>query len=97
VIRVLLGAVALLFLLVAGSTVTAGKGKKKRDPDARLYARKCGGACHRLYRPEEYTAPEWVEVVEKMAPRSKLTDEQVERITAYLVKHAREEEPGDPE
>lgn len=47
------------------------------------YAAKCGG-CHPLYPPESRADAEWTREVEEMRERSKLTDNDVQAVLAYL-------------
>jgi len=48
-----------------------------------LYEGKCG-RCHGLYEPTKFTAAEWKPIVDRMAPKAKLTDEQKDMVYAYL-------------
>lgn len=48
-----------------------------------LYEGKCG-RCHSLYEPSKYTAAEWKPIVERMAPKAKITEEQKGLVYAYL-------------
>lgn len=50
----------------------------------KLYVVKCG-SCHYLYRPGAHTPDEWVEQMEEMAERAKVTDVEREAILQYLV------------
>jgi len=84
----------LLLGLFAGPEILAKKGKKK-DPSARLYAKRCAGSCHRLYKPKEYTAPQWIEILEKMSERARLKEEEAETIQDYLTRNARKEDTED--
>ena len=74
-------------VLLAASGAVAKKGKKK-DPDKRLYALRCAGACHRLYKPDEYTAEGWEEILPDMSERAKLSEDEKTRIRGYLLKNA---------
>ena len=48
-----------------------------------LYEGKCG-RCHGLYEASKFTAAEWRPIVDRMAPKAKITDEQKELVYAYL-------------
>lgn len=48
-----------------------------------LYEGKCG-RCHSLYEASKFTAAEWRPIVDRMAPKAKITDEQKELVYAYL-------------
>lgn len=48
-----------------------------------LYERNCA-KCHRLYKPDEYTAQEWRPILEKMQKMAEITDDDREKIYAYL-------------
>ena len=41
------------------------------------------GACHRLYRPEEYPARAWPHIAANMGRRAALSREQMEAVAAY--------------
>lgn len=47
------------------------------------YVARCSG-CHALHRPSEQSPRAWKELVEKMAPRAKLSGEDRELIRRYL-------------
>lgn len=49
-----------------------------------LYVSKCG-SCHYLYRPHQFAAEKWVEEMDEMAGRAKLTSSEKERVLVYLV------------
>ncbi len=59
----------------------------------RLYRSRCS-ACHRAYPASSRTAAMWAEVLSKMAPRAKLTDQERARILEYLQANAKDGEPG---
>jgi cytochrome c5 len=50
-----------------------------------LYVAKCS-SCHALYLPEKFKKAEWVNSVEKMAPKAKITDQEKQLILAYVTK-----------
>jgi mono/diheme cytochrome c family protein len=73
---------ALLFLctlLAACVTVASLPEAPGRD----LYAAKCH-SCHRLRRPSSHGRGEWAKILDRMAPRAKLTLEEEAEIRRYL-------------
>ena len=48
-----------------------------------LYGMHCA-KCHKLYDPKEYSAQEWTPIVLRMQKKAKISDEQREKIYAYL-------------
>jgi len=86
---------AVLPLLVVTVPATMAKKSPKKDPVKRLYATKCAGSCHRLYKPKEYTSEQWVKILAEMSELAKLTDEEAGKIKKYLVEEAaKEPAPG---
>jgi cytochrome c5 len=49
-----------------------------------LYVARCSG-CHSLVEPSKHHAAFWTARVSEMAPRAKLTPEEVHLVTHYLV------------
>ncbi|MCD0454579.1 cytochrome C [Chryseobacterium sp. LC2016-27] len=41
--------------------------------------------CHKLYEPTQFTSVQWVGIMNAMAPKAKLTDEQHQWVYDYLV------------
>ena len=80
--------------LVALSAIpgTLGKKPQKKDPARRLYAKRCAGACHRLYKPGEFTGDRWIKILDKMSARAKLTDSEAEIIRTYLLQNSAKDE-----
>lgn len=62
------------------------------DP-ARLYRAKCT-ACHRAYEPGRRTASRWMAVLDRMAPKAKLTPEQRAALDGWLRAHASDAPAG---
>jgi hypothetical protein len=75
---------AALLLLVIGLPAVIAKKPKKEDSPKLLYAKKCAGSCHRLYKPKEYTSEQWTKILDDMSTRAKLTDEESKTIKSYL-------------
>lgn len=48
-----------------------------------LYAAKCS-SCHNLHLPGEFTSKQWPEILNKMQPKAKITDDQKKLLLAYL-------------
>lgn len=86
--------VVLPLLLVAVPATSAKKAKKEDSPKL-LYAKKCAGSCHRLYKPKEYTSEQWVKILAEMSKLAKLTDEEAGKIRKYLVEEPTKEAAPD--
>lgn len=41
--------------------------------------------CHKLYEPTQFTAVEWVGIMNAMAPKAKLTEQQHQWVYDYVV------------
>ncbi len=61
----------------------------------RLYRSKCS-ACHRAYPPGSRDAASWAEVLGKMAPRAKLSEEERAQLLEYLQANAKGAPGGHP-
>lgn len=59
--------------------VTAGKS---------LFDGKCG-KCHDFKQPELYTAPAWAPIMDRMAIKARLSDDEKKQVLAYVQYHAR--------
>ena len=53
-----------------------------------LYTNRCGN-CHGLKPLENYTEPQWEEILKKMMPRARLNAEQQKQVTAYVKTNAK--------
>lgn len=53
-----------------------------------LFLAKCG-RCHALKQPENYTAERWTGIMEKMAPKARLTDDEKKNVVAYVHYYAK--------
>jgi mono/diheme cytochrome c family protein len=53
-------------------------------PGRELYAGKCHG-CHRLHSPAKINRQKWPAILDKMAVKAKLTQEERSKIDAYVV------------
>lgn len=59
--------------------VTTGKG---------LFDAKCG-KCHVYKQPELFTAERWTRIMERMAPKAKLTEDEKTSVVAYVHYYAK--------
>lgn len=84
---VLLAAGSLLAACVV-STTAPGPSPRREDPRRSLYRAKCH-SCHRLYPADRLSAEKWPPVMEKMASKAKLQDDEKEQILSYLLEGAR--------
>jgi hypothetical protein len=75
---------AILLAVIALPVVMAKKAKKKDSPKL-LYAKKCAGGCHRLYKPKEYTSKQWIKILDEMSALAKLSEEERKVIEGYLI------------
>lgn len=41
--------------------------------------------CHKLYNPDDFTSVEWVGIMNAMAPKAKLSEEQHQWVYDYIV------------
>ncbi len=62
--------------VVNNNTVAIAAGKE-------TYTAKCG-RCHGLKPVANWTADEWVGIMDKMAPKARLTDEEKKNTVAYV-------------
>lgn len=53
-----------------------------------LYDARCG-KCHDLPATTDYTQEEWKPIIEKMAPKAKLTEEETNWVLAYVNNNAK--------
>jgi hypothetical protein len=84
-----------LVLVLCASPGSFAKKEKKKDPAKRLYAKKCAGACHRLYKPGEYSRDQWAGILADMSERAKLSEKDLETIRGYLYREAAKEGPDE--
>lgn len=49
-----------------------------------LFQNKCG-KCHKLPKPDKHSKDDWTKILEKMAPKAKLTAEQHDLVFKYVV------------
>jgi len=48
-----------------------------------IFSAKCG-RCHKLPKPEKHQPEEWTKILEKMAPKAKLTADQKALVFKYI-------------
>ncbi|RYZ21703.1 MAG: hypothetical protein EOO16_11990 [Chitinophagaceae bacterium] len=53
-----------------------------------IYTAKCG-RCHGLKEVSNYTAERWVPIMNSMAPKAKLTEEETAQVLAYVQANAK--------
>ena len=53
-----------------------------------VYTSSCG-RCHKLYDPGTYTAESWEPIVNRMAPKARLSEEQTTQVKAYVKANAK--------
>ncbi len=90
--RALVPAAALALSALACAGAPAGASRPDAAGDG-LYRSKCS-ACHRAYPPASRDRAAWAQVLPRMAPRAKLTEEERARILQYLESNARDAAPG---
>ncbi|MCL1677072.1 c-type cytochrome [Elizabethkingia meningoseptica] len=55
-----------------------------------LFNTRCG-KCHDLPKPEDHTAEQWKPIMDQMAPKAKLTDEEKNWVLAYVSANAKKQ------
>ena len=71
------------------STVVANISKEEMlKKGADLFNLRCG-KCHDLPAPSEFTATDWKPIMERMAPKAKLTAEETNWVLAYVNANAK--------
>ena len=75
----LLGLIIALSISCGGSVVD-----EESSPNSRLFAASCQ-SCHTLPKPTDQSDEEWPPLVKKYGIQAKLTGEQIDRITIYLL------------
>lgn len=53
-----------------------------------MYLENCAG-CHSMYLPSEFTGAAWQRILERMQPKTRLTDGQTEAVLGYLTAFAK--------
>ena len=77
-------------ILIVVSIIAAASGcggsiaSEEISENGRLFSASCQ-SCHTLPKPTMKSDEEWPELVERYGERAKLTQEQIDRITIYLV------------
>jgi cytochrome c5 len=54
----------------------------------KIYQTSCG-RCHDLKNPNEYTVNEWRPIMNRMAPKARLNDDQKNNVLAFLIQNAK--------
>jgi len=88
--------IVVLALLLAGCAASgATEPRTPMTEGEHIYRRRCA-ACHRLYAPPEYAPGCWLKLVDAMAARSHLRDEERPALIDYLSAAARPSTTGCP-
>lgn len=61
-----------------------GTTREELQQGRELYVHKCG-SCHALRLPESYTVPEWQNHLRAMAPRARLSDQELSSIGKFIL------------
>ncbi|RYD89712.1 MAG: hypothetical protein EOP50_17130 [Sphingobacteriales bacterium] len=72
----------------ATPTPAANPATAKIEAGHQVYTAKCG-RCHALKEPSHYTAERWVPILQSMAPKAKLNDEETANVMAYVQANAK--------
>lgn len=65
-----------------------GVSKEQLATGAELYSARCG-KCHDLPTITDFSAKEWQAIMDRMAPKAKLTDEEKNWVLAYVSSNAK--------
>ena len=57
---------------------------EKLQAGHQLYVNKCG-KCHYLYRPNRFSEEKWLSKMPDMKLEAKLTDEEIDLVTKYIL------------
>lgn len=60
----------------------------------KVYESSCN-RCHGLFSPNEFTQERWVGLVNWMAPKARLSDEEKAQVLAYVQRNAKDASPVD--
>ena len=60
----------------------------------RVFETRCG-KCHGLKNPGNYTQVRWVDLVNVMAPKARITDEEKAQVLAYVQHNAKDAPKGN--
>lgn len=60
----------------------------------KVYEASCN-RCHGLFSPNEFTQERWVGLVNWMAPKARLSDEEKAQVLAYVQRNAKDASPVD--
>lgn len=53
-----------------------------------IFDQNCG-KCHRIFTPEEFKEKRWVRIIDEMAPKARLNDNEKQKVLAYVVANAK--------
>lgn len=93
-----LGQIMLVAIVLAGcakglnpnntAKVEAAFAKYEDSEGKAIFREKCA-KCHGYMLPETRTAEKWPNILDRMAKKAKLTDEQKEAVVAFVTAHAK--------
>lgn len=75
--------ILLIILLFVIGCSTQTSYIKNGQYGSELYSEKCGG-CHRLYKKNEYSKTEWMQILQIMKIKARLTEKEYLIIEQYL-------------
>ncbi|RQP07686.1 MAG: hypothetical protein EAS48_11020 [Chryseobacterium sp.] len=78
---------------IAGTPTTGKLNTRQMAAAKSLYENSCG-KCHVLHAPSEYTAEKWKSIIDWMAPRAKLDEQQKQQVFQYVSAHASDAPAG---
>ena len=53
-----------------------------------IYTNRCG-RCHGLKKTENYTSPQWDNILKTMIPKARLNEQETKEVTAYVMEHSK--------
>jgi mono/diheme cytochrome c family protein len=53
-----------------------------------IFDQNCG-KCHRIFTPQEFKEKRWVRIIDEMAPKARLNDNEKQKVLAYVVANAK--------
>lgn len=71
------------------ATATTSKFTAQELEDGKILMEGNCARCHKLKAPENYTAESWTKILKRMIPKSKATDEENAKISAYIMSMAK--------
>ena len=53
-----------------------------------IFDQNCG-KCHRIFTPDEFKEKRWVRIIDEMAPKARLNENEKQKVLAYVVANAK--------